>query len=91
MVKVSRGDLEGLVEDVDGRVRAAALSWKTALNVWALVSRAFSDACRSNLDHARVILHRAIDDEGTETSRKEEKALRVPIEAPLIPLLCCAS
>ena len=44
IVKVTREDLEKLVEDLDKRVRRAELSWKTASHAWGLVTRMFADA-----------------------------------------------
>ncbi len=47
VAKVTREELEDLVTHLDRRVRAGQLSWRTALSIWALVSKLFSDACRS--------------------------------------------
>lgn len=41
---VKREALDDLVADLDRRVRAAELSWKTAQHAWALVTRMFADA-----------------------------------------------
>lgn len=54
IAKVVRLDLERFVEQLDNRVRASELSWKTARHVWAVVSKMFSDACRSKRLDLRV-------------------------------------
>ena len=52
--KFTKTDVEGLVEHLDARVRADDLSWKTAANVWGLVTKALSDACGSKVRALRV-------------------------------------
>lgn len=49
---VTRTEIEDLVDHLDRRVRADALSWKTAANAWGLVSKAFSDASGGAKDRA---------------------------------------
>ncbi|MBM4364003.1 MAG: site-specific integrase, partial [Deltaproteobacteria bacterium] len=44
MVAITREEVEAFVGNLDRRVRAGELSWKTAVNVWTLVRRAFGDA-----------------------------------------------
>jgi integrase len=44
---VTRDDVETVVEKLDGKVRAGELSWHTAWNVWAVVSRMFRDAANA--------------------------------------------
>ena len=51
---VTRRDLEGFVEQLDADVRAGKLAWKTAINTWGVVSKMFSDACRSKRLDLRV-------------------------------------
>lgn len=160
MREITRLDVERLVEELDAHVRAGHLAWRTAGNVWGLVSKAFDDAhnaktlalrvldanpaagvrgpdrgakvskvylypsefsalmaCEGvplrwrrlfaittylylraaevrgldwtdvDIEHRLVHLHRAIDDDGTETTLKGEDARRVAIEAALVPLL----
>ncbi len=56
LATVGKVDIERLVTALDGRIHApvAPMSWKTARNVWGLVSRAFKDACRSKNPSLRV-------------------------------------
>lgn len=51
---IARADVEGLVEDLDRSVRARLLSWKTAINVFGLVAKAFKDAQGSKTKALRV-------------------------------------
>jgi integrase len=44
IANITRSDIEALVEELDRGVQAGKLSWKTAANVWGLVSKAFADA-----------------------------------------------
>jgi hypothetical protein len=43
MALVTRSDVEGIVEALDAKVRSDSLSWHTAWNVWAVVSRTWHD------------------------------------------------
>jgi integrase len=56
IAKVSRSDLEGFVEYLDGRVRdpQKPISWRTASHVWGLVSKMFGDACGAKQRDLRV-------------------------------------
>jgi integrase len=45
--KVTRDDIERLVEALDAKVQRGDLAPKTASNVWTLVTSMFDDACRS--------------------------------------------
>lgn len=54
MVSVSKDDLERLVEHLDEQVLAGALGWKTAVNAWSLVSKAFDDASAGKVRSLRV-------------------------------------
>ena len=51
---ITTADLERLVEDLDTRVQAGELSWKTAKNVWGVVSKMFDDMARSKTAALRV-------------------------------------
>lgn len=53
-VAVTRTDVERVVEDLDRKVRAGEISWKTAHNVWGNVTRMFADACASKSLALRV-------------------------------------
>lgn len=44
---ITTEDLERLVQQLDQRIHAGTLAWRTARNVWAVVARAFADAKRS--------------------------------------------
>src|ERR1700722_17235292 len=46
---LTREDVEALVEDLDAHVRAQHLSWRTAQNVWGLVTKALAASCNSKL------------------------------------------
>jgi integrase len=54
MAKVTRDDVERLVRALDAKVQAGQLSWKTAQNAWALISKMFSEAVSSKAPALRV-------------------------------------
>jgi hypothetical protein len=54
MALVSRTDIEGIVEKLDSKVRAGTMSWKTAWNVWANVTKMFRDAQNAKQKDLRV-------------------------------------
>jgi integrase len=54
MAHVTRSDIEGIVEALDAKVRSDSLSWHTAWNVWAVVSRMFRDATNAKQRDLRV-------------------------------------
>jgi integrase len=54
MATVTREDLEALVRSLDAKVHAQELSWKSAQNVWMLVTKMFGEAVRSKLPELRV-------------------------------------
>ena len=51
---MTRMHIEQLVEKLDAKVRATALSWKSAQNVWASVSKMFDDAANAKSTALRV-------------------------------------
>jgi integrase len=51
---VDASHLEELVAALDEHVRAELLSWKTAKNVWGILTKLFDDACRSKDRSLRV-------------------------------------
>ncbi len=55
MADLKRSHVEELVLSLDNRVAAGELSWKTAVNVWALVSKALDDACNAKNPELRVL------------------------------------
>jgi len=44
IARVTRDQVERLVEALDAKVRAGGMSWKNAANVWGLVTKMFADA-----------------------------------------------
>lgn len=56
MVGVTRHDVERVVEHLDNAVRTSGgdFKWKTAINVWGVLSKMFADACRSKVLKLRV-------------------------------------
>jgi integrase len=54
MSAVTRADVERLVRTLDAKVQAEQLSWKTAQNVWMLVSKMFRESVRSKVQELRV-------------------------------------
>jgi len=56
IAKVTRANLEQLVEHLDGKVRAPIkpISWRTASHIWGLVSKMFADACGAKQRDLRV-------------------------------------
>lgn len=54
MATVSKEDIENLVESLDNAMHDKKLSWKTALNAWAIVNKAFSDSCNGKVRSLRV-------------------------------------
>jgi integrase len=85
---VAAGDLERFVEQLDELVRAGELSWKTAKNVWGLVSKMFDDMCRSKVTALRVRKDNpARDVRGPDAGVKKSKAYLYPSE--FLALMCC--
>lgn len=90
IAEITRADVERLVEDLDARVRAGELSWKTAMNVWGLLTKAFDDAC-----HAKALALRVLDTNPAEGLRgpdrgvHKSKAYLFPAE--FIALVSCAA
>ena len=54
MAMVNRSDIERVVEVLDTKVKTGAMSWKTALNVWGIVTKMFDDAQNSKQRDLRV-------------------------------------
>ncbi len=54
MATVQRVDIEGIVEALDAKVRAGEMSWHTAWNTWAVVSKMFRDAMSAKQRDLRV-------------------------------------
>lgn len=87
---VSRSDLERVVEHLDKRVRAGDLSWKTARHCWGLVTKMFSDACRSKRIDLRVREDNPSKDvRGPDRGVEKAKSYLYPEE--LLAVLRCAA
>lgn len=52
--EITPAHMEDLVAHLDAKVRRGECSWKTARNVWGVVTKMFSDACRSKNRALRV-------------------------------------
>lgn len=77
MVAVTREDIEA----VDAAVLAGASSWKTALNIWGLVSKMFKDATASKTKALRVRKDNpAAGVPGPDRGAKKAKAYLYPSE-----------
>lgn len=85
---VTQEQIEAVVIDLDKRVRAKTMSWKTASNVWGNVSKLFDDA-----SHAKDRTLRVRSDNpakgirGPDRGTKKVKAFLYPSEARA--LLAC--
>lgn len=89
MAKVATEDLERFVEHIDERVAAGDLSWKTAKNVWGLVTKAFDDAARSKTLALRVRKDNpAKDVRGPDQGAKKSKQYIYPSE--FVAVMNCA-
>jgi integrase len=81
MGEITRADLERLVEELDANVRASALAWRTARNTWAVVAKAFDDACRSKVLALRVLeTNPAAGVRGPDEGVKQSKSYLYPSE-----------
>jgi len=54
MATVKRSDIERVVEVLDTKVKTGTMSWKTALNVWGIVTKMFNDAQNSKQKDLRL-------------------------------------
>ncbi|MCA9644839.1 MAG: site-specific integrase [Myxococcales bacterium] len=93
MAEVSRKDIEALVLALDTKVRAGSLSWKTATNVWAVITKMFKDSVRSKVPGLRVREDNPCSDvEGPDRGGQRSKAFLFPTEllkfaeADVVPL-----
>jgi hypothetical protein len=46
---IPRAQLEGVVQNLDHAVARGDLRWKTATNVWGVITKMMQDACRSKV------------------------------------------
>jgi integrase len=85
---VQSGELRALVERLDDAVRAGELHWNTARKIWGLVTKLFSDACRSKVAALRVREDNpARDVQGPDRGQPTAKQWLYPSEAAA--LLAC--
>jgi len=54
MSDITRDDIESIVEDLDVLIANGDLSWKTAANVWSIITTMFDDAVSSKTRALRV-------------------------------------
>jgi integrase len=88
MTEIKRLDLERLVESLDTDVQKGALEWKTARNVWGVVSKAFDDAGHSKTLALRVLTENpAAGVRGPDRGAEKAKAYLYPRE--LMTLVTC--
>lgn len=89
MRKVSRDDLERLVERLDAKVRAGAVSWKTTIHAWGLVTKMFSDATAAKDRSLRVRADNpALDVHGPDRGNRKAKVYLYPSE--FLQIVSCA-
>jgi hypothetical protein len=89
MTDVRRDDLEDVVELLDELVLTGALGWKSAVNIWALVTKMLDDAQRSKVRALRVLTENpASGVPGPDRGNKKAKAYLYPAE--LVKLVSCA-
>jgi integrase len=85
---VTRDDIEAIVEHLDASVTREDLSWKTALNVWGLVSKMFKDACSSKVRALRARTDNpAAGVPGPDRGARKAKAYLYPSE--VLALVAC--
>ncbi len=90
IARIQRIDLERFVEGLDGNVRAGALSWRTARHVWGMLTKMFSDACRSKRLDLRVREDNpAKEVRGPDAGASKSKSYLYPEE--LLAVVSCAS
>jgi integrase len=81
MAAIGSAELVELVAQLDAKVRAGDLNWKTARNVWANVTRMFKDACRSKVPSLRVRENNpSLGVEGPDRGGEKAKAFLYPSE-----------
>ncbi len=87
-VDITRLEIEQLVEDLDTRVQAGQLAWKTAANAWGLVTKACDDACNSKVLALRILRTNPAEGvRGPDRGAKRSKAFLYPSEVER--LLAC--
>lgn len=90
MATVTSDEIRAVVRSLDDAVKGNAISWKTALNVWGEVTKAFADACELNVDALRVRQDNPVERvRGPERGDVRSKPFLRPGE--LVALLGCAA
>ncbi|HEY4117030.1 MAG TPA: tyrosine-type recombinase/integrase [Byssovorax sp.] len=90
MTTITRDDVEALVEALDGRIVSGELAWRSARNVWALVSKAFSDACAAKDRSLRTLRENpALGVRPPDRGEDKAKAYLFPSE--FLALMSCAA
>lgn len=82
MADITREDIESFVASLDDDVREGELSWKTAVNVWTLLRRAFGDAAAGKVPALRVRKDNPTEGvRGPDRGVKRAKTFLYPTEA----------
>jgi hypothetical protein len=90
MTDVRRDDIEDTVEHLDELVQGGAFGWKSAINIWSLVTKMFDDACRSKVRALRRLTENpASGVPGPDRGNKKAKTYLYPAE--LVKLVSCKS
>ncbi len=76
----TREDLRALSRDLDAKVHASTLSWKTAQNVWGVATKMVADAASSKIDAIRVRADNLTGVEGPERGERKGKQYLWPSE-----------
>ena len=81
ITEIVRRDVEELVQALDAAVLRGELAWKTAINVWAVTSKMFKDACHSKVLELRVLKENPAQGvEGPDHGSEREGAYLYPRE-----------
>ncbi len=94
IASVTRTDLENVVQELDRKVGAGEMAWKSALNIWATVSKMFADAANAKSRELRIpgFANPAKDVRGPDRGGSKAKQFLYPSEflafvtCPLVPL-----
>ncbi len=86
--QVTRDEIRAVVEHLDEATRRGAFSWRTAVKVWGLVTKMFSDACDSKVAALRVRSDNPCAGlPGPDRGERKAKQWLYPVEASA--LLAC--
>lgn len=86
---VTRDEIRAVVERLDETTRRGGFSWRTAVKVWGLVTKMFSDACDSKVAALRVRSDNPCAGlPGPDRGERKAKQWLYPVEASA--LLACA-